>query len=124
MVTRIGFGQGPDGCAITLISDLSSHTKALRTRPACSLLVGEPGDRGDPLVHPRLSLMARARFVPNESPERDKLARAYLASHPKSKLYIDFADFSFAVFIVESGFLNGGFGKAYSLTHEDMGLPG
>ncbi len=123
MVTRIGFGLGPDGSAITLISDLSAHTKALRENPSCSLLVGDPGAKGDPLIHPRLTLQARARFVPNGSDERVHLAQSYLANHPKAKLYIDFADFSFAVFLVQSGFLNGGFGKAYVLTAGDMGLP-
>jgi hypothetical protein len=46
----------------------------------------------------------------------------YLAEHPKSKLYADFADFGFVLFEAEGAALNGGFGRAYMLTPEDLGL--
>ena len=39
MVTRIALVPGPDGVPLTLISELSSHTAALRANPACSLLI-------------------------------------------------------------------------------------
>lgn len=124
MVTRIAFGLGPDGQALTLISDLAAHTKALNANPACSLLVGEPGPKGDPLTHPRLTLLASARFVRKGSAGYDELAAHYLRDHPKSKLYLNFADFAFARFDTRQGHLNGGFGKAFVLTPQDMALPG
>lgn len=124
MVTRIAFGLSPEGTPLTLISDLSAHTGALRANPACSLMVGEPGDKGDPLTHPRLTLQATARFVRKGDPDHDTLAAHYLQDHPKAKLYIGFADFSFALFRAHAGHLNGGFGKAFRLTPADMGLPG
>ena len=74
MVTRIAFAPDLDGQPISLISDLSAHTQALKARPACSLLLGEPEERGDPLTHPRLSLMAEAEFLPRTS--ADHAARA------------------------------------------------
>lgn len=121
-VTRIGLGLTPEGLPMTLVSDLSAHTRALRANPAASLLVGEPGPRGDPLTHPRLTLSARARFVGRDTPEHAALRTHYLASHPKAKLYADFADFSFLCFDVTAASLNGGFGKAYDLTPADLGL--
>lgn len=124
MVTRVAFGLGPAGEPLTLISDLSAHTRALRTNPACSLLVGEPGSRGDPLNSPRLTLQASARFVDHTALQYKEMAAHYLRSHPKAKLYIDFADFSFALFQVSQGHLNGGFGKAFVLTAPDMGFAG
>ena len=124
MVTRVAFGLSPQGTPLTLISDLSAHTRALQTNPACSLMVGEPGAKGDPLTHPRLTLQASARFLRKGDPDHDELAAHYLKDHPKAKLYIGFADFSFALFDPRAGHLNGGFGKAFRLTPADMGLPG
>lgn len=123
MVTRVAFGRAPDGTPLTLISDLAAHTGALRANPACSLLVGEPGPKGDPLTHPRLTLQASARFTGKGDAGHDALAAHYLRDHPKAKLYIGFSDFAFALFSVQAGHLNGGFGKAFHLTAADMGLP-
>ena len=122
MVTRVAMGTTPEGAPVTLVSNLSHHTRALKEDPRCSLLVGEPGEKGDPLTHPRLTLMAKVRFVNSGDSERDALAAHYLASHPKSKLYIDFPDFCFAIFEVDKAYMNGGFARAYELTPEDLGL--
>lgn len=124
MVTRVAFGLSPEGAPLTLVSDLSAHTKALQANPACSLMVGEPGTKGDPLTHPRLTVQASARFIRKGDPGHDALAAHYLKDHPKAKLYIGFADFSFALFAAHAGHLNGGFGKAFRLTPNDMGLSG
>lgn len=120
MVTRVAFALTPKGQPMTLISDLSSHTRALRDAPQCSLLVGEPGDKGDPLTHPRITLQATARFVRHGTPEHPALRDHYLAWQPKAQLYIDFADFSFALFDVSEAHLNGGFGKAFHLSADDL----
>ena len=120
MVSRIAVGQAPDGTPLTLISDLSLHTKALKVDPRCSLLVGEPEQKGDPLTHPRLTLQCQARFIAHKDPAYRDMRDQYLTTHPKAKLYIDFADFSFALFDVEDAHLNGGFGKAFYLTPADL----
>jgi putative heme iron utilization protein len=124
MVSRVAFGLDGRGQPITLVSELSQHTKALRQIPAASVLVGEPGQRGDPLNSPRLTLMARARFVEHRDTAYQAMADHYLATHPKAKLYIGFADFAFVVFDVSAAYLNGGFGKAFHLTPADLGLNG
>lgn len=120
LVTRIAIGTDLTGTPLTLISDLSAHTKALRNTPACGLLLGEPGPKGDPLTHPRLSIQATATFLNRDDPDFPKTRAAYLKSHPKSKLYIDFADFHFVKLTITSAALNGGFGKAYTLTAQDL----
>jgi putative heme iron utilization protein len=107
---------------VTLISELSDHTRALRADPAASLLLGEPGAKGDPLTWPRISLQGRARFVERGSAAHDALRATWLERHPKARLYIDFTDFSFVRLAVAEAHLNGGFGKAYRLTPEDLGL--
>jgi len=58
-VSRVAVAH--DGAApLILVSNLAHHSATLKACPACSLLVGEPGPKGDPLSHPRLTVMARA----------------------------------------------------------------
>lgn len=123
-ISRIAIGLAPGGGLIALLSDLALHTRALRKQPQGALLLGEAGPRGDPLNSPRLSLAVRADFPEHSPPERQMLREAWLAQHPKSKLYVDFADFGFATFTIVTAALNGGFGRAYNLTPEDLGQSG
>ncbi|WP_428928003.1 HugZ family protein [Marinibacterium sp. SX1] len=122
VVSRVAFGLAPDGAPASLISMLSQHATALRAAPDASLMIGEPGPRGDPLTHPRLTLQARASFVDHDDPAYEEMAAHWLRDHPKAKLYIGFGDFHFALFSVTGAFLNGGFGKAFFLTPVDLGL--
>ena len=115
VVTRVALVSAPDGVPLTLVSDLSSHTLALRSHPRCSILIGEPEDKGDPLTHPRLTLMARA-----EPADKAALRAHYLAAYPKATLYYDFGDFRLLRLTPLSGLLNGGFGKAFKLAAEDL----
>ncbi len=120
MVTRIALATTPDRLPVSLISDLSLHAGALKSNPACSLLVGEPGNKGDPLTHPRLTLQCTARAIQKREPGYAQLSQHYLSCRPKAALYAGFADFYFVVFDITSGFLNGGFGKAFRLTPNDL----
>lgn len=115
IVTRVALVPGPDGAPLTLISDLSSHTAALNAHPRCSVLIGEPGSKGDPLTHPRLTLIATAQNV-----DKSQHKAQYLAAYPKAALYYDFGDFRLMRLTPISGLLNGGFGKAFKLAPEDI----
>jgi len=108
-----------DGEAVlVLVSTLAQHTRALQADPASSLLLGEPGPKGDPLTHPRLTLLTRA-----EPADKAAYRAAWLARHPKAALYYDFADFLVLRLVVRCAFLNGGFGKAFQLTPDDLRAP-
>ena len=120
LVTRVSLGLCPIGWPLSLISSLALHCQALRSTPEASLLIGEPGPKGDPLTHPRLTLQCKAVFVENQSAEHKELAAHYLRDHPKAKLYIGFSDFSFVRFTPYIGYLNGGFGKAFQLQTKDL----
>jgi len=113
-VTRIAL-NAEDGL-VALVSTLSQHTSALKADPRCSLLIGEPGPKGDPLTHPRLTIQAEAALVGRDDTLRDR----WLKTHPKAKLYIDFGDFGFVRFQVRAAFLNGGFGYACRLSSDDL----
>ena len=119
-VTRMAFATTPKGAPLSLVSDLSSHTQALDRNPHCSILVGEPEDRGDPLTHPRITLQATAEFIRHGDATHPALRAHYLSQRPKAKLYIDFADFRLVRFDVTTALLNGGFGKAYRLGPQDI----
>jgi putative heme iron utilization protein len=106
---------GAQGGLITLISTLSKHTAALQTNPACSVLIGEPEGRGDPLTHPRMTCICTATLTDK------RLYRAvWLAAIPKAKLYYDFTDFMMFRLTPSEFHLNGGFGKAFHLTAADL----
>lgn len=120
-VSRTLVATDSGGRPIILVSALSSHTKALVADQRAGLLFGEPG-KGDPLAHPRITLKCRAEHITFDSSERPALRRRFLARHPKSALYIDFPDFSFFRLVPVSASLNGGFGKAYELTDDDLDI--
>ena len=113
-VTRVALAPS-QGHLTTLISDLAPHTGALRADPSASLLIGEPG-KGDPLAHPRLTLQVMAEFLEKTEGE----ATAYLVAQPKAELYIGFGDFHLVRLTPMDAWLNGGFGKAYRLTPDDL----
>lgn len=118
-VSRVLVGTDIDGVPVILVSTLSAHTKALTNDSRASLLFGEPG-KGDPLAYPRLGVQCLARPVGHDQPLRQRLRERFLARHPKSKLYIDFADFGFFRLEPQSASLNGGFGRAYNMPGEDL----
>lgn len=108
-----------DGTPVILISRLSSHTAHLEADARCSLLLAQTG-KGDPLAHPRITLVTRARRVSRESDEGARVRRRFLARHPKAQLYVDFPDFAFFSLAIERASLNGGFGRAYDLLPADL----
>jgi len=122
LASRTALATDMDGAPIILISELSAHRQALGGDARCSLLIGEPG-RGDPLAHPRLTLIGKARQIEKGSEEHARIRRRYLARQPKASLYVDFGDFAFFRIEPQRGSLNGGFGKAFFLEEEDILLP-
>ncbi|MDX3926940.1 MAG: HugZ family protein [Shinella sp.] len=112
-------GTDIDGAPVILVSALSVHTKALRLDRRASLLAGEPG-KGDPLAHPRLTVIAEAEEVPREAAGYARLRERFVRRHPKAKLYVDFPDFTFFRLAPQRAHLNGGFGEAYVLTADDL----
>jgi len=120
VVSRVALALDEGGCPVTLISDLAAHARALAADPRAGLLVGEPGAKGDPLTHPRMSIAVLAETVDRGGPDHARLRGLWLKRHPKAKLYVDFGDFRFVRLRPTGAALNGGFGRAYRLTPEDL----
>ncbi|MGG6896494.1 HugZ family protein [Rhizobium sp. BR 315] len=118
-VSRVLTAMDTDGAPVILVSGLSSHTKALVKDPRASALFGEPG-KGDPLAHPRLTVRCSAERVDRQGDAHARIRELFLERHPKSKLYIDFPDFCFFRLVPLDASLNGGFGRAYILSAEDL----
>jgi heme iron utilization protein len=108
-----------DGSPLILISRLSTHTANLEKDGRASLLLATVG-RGDPLAHPRLTVLGA--FVPGARDDvgAERVRRRFLSRHPKSELYAGFADFSFWRLAVVSAHLNGGFARAADLKAADL----
>lgn len=119
-ISRIAFARDPEAGLLTLVSGLAPHFRALRDRPDCALLLGEVGDRGDPLTHPRLMIRARAAFIAPDDPTRPAIRDRWLARNPKARVYIDLPDFAFVRLTPVSALLNGGFARAFHVAPADL----
>ncbi len=106
----VNVATAPDGSPILLLSRLAAHTRHLAADPRLSLLLAQTG-AGDPLAHPRVTIMGRAECV-TDPDGRAALKARFLAKHPHSTLYADFADFAFWRVAMDEVHLNGGFARA------------
>ena len=103
-----------DGAPLLLLSRLSAHTTNIEADPRVSLLLAAAG-KGDPLAHPRLTVIGR--LAPTDEP---RIRRRFLARHPKAELYADFPDFGFRRLEPGAAHLNGGFARAARLGAGDL----
>ncbi len=119
LVSRVAVAVEADGSPFVLTSDLSGHSQALAKDGRASLLLGEPGPKGDPLTHPRVTVIGTMVKLGRDDPQHAARREFWLKKHPKAKLYIDFGDFAFWKMTPQRAHLNGGFGKAYVLNPQD-----
>src|SRR5271154_5306440 len=108
-----------DGSPAILISRLSTHTANLEKDARASVLLTSIG-RGDPLAHPRVTVLGDFVPVARNDPSEPRLRRRFLARHPKSEIYAGFADFSFWKLAAVSAHLNAGFARAADLKASDV----
>jgi hypothetical protein len=108
-----------DGAPVILISRLATHTANLEADGRASVLLASSG-KGDPLAHPRLTLIGAFARVAREAAHEPRLRRRFLARHPKSELYAGFGDFAFWRLDVVSAHLNGGFARAADMRAGDV----
>lgn len=105
----------PDGSVLLLLSELSEHTRHLRTEPRCSLLLtGEP-DGPNPQTAPRLTVTGLASLEPDPA-----LKRRWVARHPYAAFYAGFGDFNLWRVEPVGGLYIGGFASATRLRQADL----
>jgi putative heme iron utilization protein len=100
----------PDLSLLLLLSDLSEHTRHLRTEPRCSVLVCGAAESANPQTTPRISITGVAEVVADAT-----LKARYLAIHPYASMYADFGDFALWRVRPLGGLYVGGFARAARL---------
>ncbi|MGO4737649.1 HugZ family protein [Bosea sp. 2KB_26] len=113
--TLVNVATDVDGTPLLLLSKLALHTRNLDADPRCSILCFALG-KGDPMANSkRVSVAGRALRT-----DDSRARRRFLARHPKSKLYIDFPDFSLFRLEVSGLHPNGGFARAAEIATGDV----
>jgi heme iron utilization protein len=116
-VSLVSTATDVDGAPLLLISTLAVHTRNLEVDPLASILFADVG-AGDPVTHPRVSVLGRA-----EKAEEPRVRRRFLARHGQASFYAGFADFSFWRIVPTAAHLVAGFGRIVDLAPEDLLLP-
>ena len=115
----VNIATDADGSPVILVSRLSTHTANIEVDPRASVLLASTG-KGDPLAHPRLTVLGTFANIERNTPEGARVQRRFLSRHPKSNLYAGFGDFTFWRLHVVSAHLNGGFARAADLKASDV----
>ncbi len=111
------FATDEAGRAIFLISNMAMHTQNLKGDPRCSLFVGQAASGEDVLGAARATIVGNAEPVPAE--EVASVRAIYLARHPGSSYWVDFADFGFFRLEPIDLYYVGGFGVMGWVQAED-----
>jgi len=78
-----------------VISDLSSHTQALRADPRASLLIHEPPTPGDPRSNhalPRVMVSGKAQFLSRKEAQAQGFEALYRAKYEIAEMILGLAD--------------------------------
>jgi hypothetical protein len=97
------------------------HVSRRRRKPTTPLidildaLSRQPGASASSTTAP-----SSARSVERDGNAHARIRERFIRRHPKSQLYVDFPDFAFFRLTPIKASMNGGFGRAYVLTGEDL----
>jgi len=121
-VSMVPFAVLPDSTSFVIhVSRLATHTNDMLVNPAVALLVtASPEESASPLSLQRASVQGVARQCEAASSEYQQARAAYLAKLPEAEELFWFSDFS--LFLIETRSVRyvAGFGKAVSLTAEEL----
>ncbi len=96
------------GRPLFLISNMAMHTQNLKADGRASLFVSQTAEDGDPLGAARATLVGEVAAVP--AAELRGAREQYLAKHPNSQYWVEFADFGFFRLQPLDVYYVGGFG--------------
>jgi putative heme iron utilization protein len=105
------------------VSELSSHTPALRAHPLCSLMVHRSPSKDDPQSNhalTRLMVKARAHFLSREQAKERGVLERWQKKYPITDTLASLSDFQFVELEpIEATFIMG-FGRAYVCSGPDL----
>ncbi|MFM7137867.1 MAG: pyridoxamine 5'-phosphate oxidase family protein [Planctomycetota bacterium] len=108
---------GPAGLRlVTHVSGLAAHTREMRSCPdVCLLIMAADAPGTMPQALARVSIPARAEFIPADHPDHTALTAAYLQKFPEAASFFSLGDFSIVAFRPEVARLVAGFARAVTL---------
>lgn len=107
------------------ISELSSHTPALRAAPRCSLLIHRDPSPSDPHSNhaiTRAMIQCDAKFISRDEAELRGVTSQWRAKYAITDMLLGLSDFSFVELTPLSGTLILGFGRAFRCTGENLAV--
>lgn len=105
----------PDLSILLLLSNLSEHTRHLRTEPRCSLLVCGPAEGANPQTASRVTVTGIAELADDAA-----LKARFLAVHPYASKYAEFDDFHLWRIRPMGALFVGGFARAVRLRQAEL----
>lgn len=122
MVSMVLYGVSADFSRYYLhISQLAAHTRNIMEHPQVSLMLCEVvRSKVNPQTLARLSIMGKASLLSPMSTEYEMAKEQYLDKYPFAKMNFQLGDFALYGIGLETARYVAGFGKAFSLSAEDM----
>jgi len=103
------------------VSGLAAHTRDMRSSPdVCLMITAAESEGVSPQALPRVSIPARAVFIPADHPEHAALKGVYLAKFPEAAALFQLGDFSIVAIEPESARFVAGFARAMTLSTEAL----
>ena len=105
----------PDASVLVLLSDLSEHTRHLRTDGRCAVMVAGEPDGPNVQTAPRVTVTGIAAIEPDPA-----LRARWVALHPYAEFYAGFSDFHLWRVRPAGALFIGGFARAHRLRQADL----
>lgn len=105
----------PDASVLVLLSDLSEHTRHLRSDGRCAVMVAGEPDGPNVQTAPRVTITGVAEIEPDPG-----LKARWVALHPYAAFYAGFGDFNLWRVRPGGALFIGGFARAHRLRQADL----
>lgn len=117
----VPFAVMPDGALIIHVSALSAHTADMRADPRVSVLVIDADQEGVmPQAVPRVTIQGNAELLERDSNTFAQARETYQSRFPDAAGIFELGDFSLVVIRPRSARVIGGFGRAATLSAEEL----
>ena len=121
-LSMVAYLHAPDFSVFSLrVSRLAWHTQDMARVSRVSLAICETDDgRADPQTLARVMIRGEAAKNPDQSPDFERLKRAWLDRFPESAVTFELADFSFLSIAPRDARFVAGLGRTYNLGADEL----